>query len=560
MDITRSRLLVLVTALALTISAIVGVWVVVERAGSRSAQQVEIKSLSLSLGDLETAPFSADRTDGGSPAESQLRIHADEAAISRGLLTATQVGVPSPLLAVGRSHLADLETLVMRAYRLAIAGGGLRSSADAVLAVDRLINVQGDALSAAFASISRTDASRAGTARTQAQIGAAVAMLLLLAAFAWFYLRSAAARKTVERLAGENQDLLAASRVEASTDALTALGNRRALSSKLRSALAAPAVGDELLLVMYDLDGFKEYNDTFGHAAGDALLHRLGTRLTEAAAAHDGFAYRMGGDEFCVLARTGTQPGARLLVETREALTATGKGWHVGCSLGSVWLPSEATTESQGLQLADERMYANKTTRSSASRQVTDALLQVVTEQHSLRDDHVERVSELSGELAEKLGLSASEVSLVRLAGRLHDIGKSAMPAGLLEKRGPLDEAESEFVRRHPGIGERIVLAAPALAGTAAIVRSTHERVDGHGYPDGLSGGAIPLGSRIIAVADAFDAMTSDRPYRVAVSGEMALAELRRNAGTQFDATIVEAFRSVLSSHVVPVGTAAQAA
>jgi diguanylate cyclase (GGDEF)-like protein len=559
-NINRSRLLVPAIALALTISAIVGVSLIVQRAGSSSGQQVEIKSLALSLGDLQAAPFSADPTDGGSPAESRLRIGADEAAISRGLMTSSQVGVPSALLAVGRSHLGELETLVTRAYRLATAKGGLTAAADAVLAVDGLINRQGDALSTTFASIGRIDATRAGNARTQAQIGAAVAMLLLLAAFAWFYLRSAAARKTVERLARENQDLLAASRVEARTDALTALGNRRALSSKLTSALAASPVPDELLLVMYDLDGFKEFNDTFGHAAGDALLHRLGTRLTTAAAAHHGFAYRMGGDEFCVLARTDPQAAALLLVETGEALTDTGKGWHVGCSLGSVWLPSEAKTESQGLQLADERMYANKTTRSSASRQVTDALLQVVTEQHALRDDHVERVSELSGELAEALGLCASEVSLIRLAGRLHDIGKSAIPAGVLDKRGPLDEAESEFVRRHPGIGERIVLAAPALAGTAAIVRSTHERVDGHGYPDGLSGKTIPLGSRIIAVADAFDAMTSARPYRRARSDEAALKELRRHAGTQFDATIVKVFCTMISTHVVPIGRSAHAA
>jgi len=560
MDITRSRLLVVVIALALTIAAIAGVSAIVERAGSSSAQQVEIKSLALSLVDLETAPFSADPTDGGSPAESRLRIGADEAAISRGLMASSQAGVPPALLASGRSHLADLETLVTRAYRLATAKGGLTATASAVLVVDGLINRQGTAISAAFASIGRTDDTRAGTARTQAQIGAAVAMLLLLAAFAWFYLRSAAARKTVERLAHENEDLLAASRVEASTDVLTALGNRRALSSALAAGLAAPPAPDELLLAMYDLDGFKEYNDTFGHAAGDALLHRLGTRLTAAAARHGGTAYRMGGDEFCVLARTSKQAAASLLSETWEALTESGQGWHVGCSLGSVWLPSEAKTESQGLALADERMYANKATRSSASRQVTDALLQVVTEKNALRDDHVERVSELSGELAQALGLSASEVSLIRLAGRLHDIGKSAIPAGVLDKRGPLDAAESEFVRRHPGISERIVLAAPALAGTAAIVRSTHERIDGRGYPDGLSGEAIPLGSRIIAVADAFDAITSGRPYKLAASAENALEELRRNAGTQFDAATVEAFCTMLSSDVVPFSSSAHAA
>jgi diguanylate cyclase (GGDEF)-like protein len=341
---------------------------------------------------------------------------------------------------------------------------------------------------------------------------------------------------------------------------LTALGNRRALSSALAAGLAAPPAPDELLLAMYDLDGFKEYNDTFGHAAGDALLHRLGKRLTAAAALHGGAAYRMGGDEFCVLARTSKQAAASLLSETWEALTESGQGWHVGCSLGSVWLPSEAKTESQGLQLADERMYANKTTRSSASRQVTDALLQVVAEKNALRDDHVERVSELSGDLAQALGRSASEVSLIRLAGRLHDIGKSAIPAGVLDKPGPLDTAESEFVRRHPGISERIVLAAPALAGTAQIVRSTHERIDGHGYPDGLSGEAIPLGARIIAVADAFDAMTSGRPYKLAATSENALTELRRNAGTQFDPAIVEAFCAMFSAPMVSVGSSAHAA
>jgi diguanylate cyclase (GGDEF)-like protein len=559
-DIIRWRLRVPALALALTITAIVGVSLIIERAGSSSDQQVEVKALALSLDDLQAAPFSADPIDGGSPAESRLRIGADEAAISRGLMMSSQVGVPSALLAGGRSHLAELEKLVTRAYRLATARGGLTAAPHAALAVDRLINRQGDALSTAFAGIGRTDAARAGDARTQAQISAAVAMLLLLAAFAWFYVRSAAARTTVERLAAENAHLLRLARVEARTDALTALGNRRALSSKLTSALAEPPMPDELLLVIYDLDGFKEYNDTFGHAAGDAFLHRLGTRFSAAASAHRGVAYRMGGDEFCVLARSNPRAATALLRDTREALTDGGEGWHVGCSLGSVWLPSEARTESQGLALADERMYANKATRASASRQVTDALLQVVTEQHAQPDDHVERVSELSGELAEALGLPAAEVSLIRLAGRLHDIGKSAIPAGVLDKRGPLDEAESEFVRRHPGIGERIVLVAPALAGTAAIVRSTHERVDGHGYPDALAGEAIPLGSRIIAVADAFDAMTSDRPYKLAMSAESALKELRRNAGTQFDATVVAAFCAIAASHVAPIRASVHAA
>jgi diguanylate cyclase (GGDEF)-like protein len=556
----RAKVVVLAVALILTVSAALGISLLIQRDSTASSQELATRSMALTLDDLTVAPFTAEASSGGSPAAARARIRADEAAMVRGLVRSSQVGVASSVLVRGRADLGALEALVTDAYGLATAKGGLAAVPFRVLALDRLVTERAAGLSAVLGEIGAADAAGASTARSQTEIGVAGALLLLLAAFAWFFVRSAAARETVERLAAENENLLRLSQVEATTDSLTALGNRRALSSKLTGGLAEPPVPDELLLVMYDLDGFKEYNDTYGHAAGDALLHRLGARLTAAAAAHRGFAYRMGGDEFCVLARTTPKASVPLLSETREALTDTGKGWHVGCSLGSVWLPSEARTESQALQLADERMYANKTARSSASRQVTDALLQVVTEQHALRDDHVERVSELSGDLAEALGLSASEVSLIRLAGRLHDIGKSAIPAGVLDKPGPLDEAESEFMHRHPGIGERIVLAAPALAGTAAIVRSTHERVDGHGYPDGLSGDAIPLGSRIIAVADAFDAITSERAYRRAKSAEAAVSELRRNAGTQFDAPIVEAFCAMVSPQTVSLGGAAHAA
>jgi two-component system cell cycle response regulator len=135
----------------------------------------------------------------------------------------------------------------------------------------------------------------------------------------------------------------------------------------------------------------------------------------------------------------------------------------------------------------------------------------------------------------------------VRLAGRLHDIGKTAIPAGILDKPGPLDEREWEFMRGHPLIGERIVMAAPALASTAELIHSSHERIDGDGYPDGLAGENILMGSRIIAVCDAFDAMTSARPYRETMSVEAALEELRSHSGTQFDPAVVEAFSRQLA-------------
>ena len=295
---------------------------------------------------------------------------------------------------------------------------------------------------------------------------------------------------------------------------------------------------------MFDLDGFKQYNDTFGHPAGDALLHRLGGRLASAAAPR-GSAYRMGGDEFCTLARCTPLTGAKLVDDAVAALEDHGAGWHIGCSHGVAWMPSEASTESQALNLADERMYSKKESRSSASRQVTDALLQVITEQNSYLDDHVERVSELSGALAKALGEPEHEVQRIRLAARLHDVGKTAIPAAILDKPGPLDGPETEFMRHHPVIGERIAMAAPALVPTAELIRSSHERVDGNGYPDELVGDDIPLGARIIAVCDAFDAMTSDRVYQRATRTEdEALEELEQQAGAQFDPAIVEAFCS----------------
>ena len=166
----------------------------------------------------------------------------------------------------------------------------------------------------------------------------------------------------------------------------------------------------------------------------------------------------------------------------------------------------------------------------------------MISEQNASLDEHVELTAESSGALAEALGQSEHEVRRVRLAAKLHDVGKTAIPASILDKPGPLDEQEWEFMRRHPLIGERIVLAAPALANTAPLIRSSHERIDGHGYPDGLAGENIPLGARIIAVCDAYHAMTSDRVYRPSMSIDAALQELRCHAGTQFDATVVAAF------------------
>jgi two-component system cell cycle response regulator len=200
------------------------------------------------------------------------------------------------------------------------------------------------------------------------------------------------------------------------------------------------------------------------------------------------------------------------------------------------------------LKAADDRMYAKKAGRSSASRQLTDVVLEVIAEQSAALDEHVERVSGLSVAVAEALGEPRQEVRRIGIAATLHDVGKSAIPAAILGKTGPLDLDEWDFMRLHPVIGERTVSAAPALAPAAPIIRSSHERIDGRGYPDGLVGEDIPLGSRIIAVCDAFDAMTADRSYRKAMSDRAALAELEANVGTQFDSRVVATFRRVIAS------------
>jgi diguanylate cyclase (GGDEF)-like protein len=221
-------------------------------------------------------------------------------------------------------------------------------------------------------------------------------MLLLLLAFAFFYFRSVAAREVVERLASENESLLGLSRKEARTDPLTHLGNRRAFAHDLASALATRSEPDELLLAIFDLDGFKHYNDTFGHVAGDALLRRLSRHLASAVEGF-GFAYRMGGDEFCMFVGGDPDVVEQLLERSIAALTERGEDWRIGCSYGAAWMPSEAATESQALRVADGRMYANKATRSSGGGQVTDPLPEPSERSTRSRDRRSNRAGNIAG-------------------------------------------------------------------------------------------------------------------------------------------------------------------
>jgi diguanylate cyclase (GGDEF)-like protein/PAS domain S-box-containing protein len=343
------------------------------------------------------------------------------------------------------------------------------------------------------------------------------------------------------------QDVTEQKRIEAQLhylayhDALTGLPNRRRLMKDLDERLGAPSP-DSTLLVVFDLDGFKAYNDAYGHPAGDALLVRLGERL-QAAVSGRGEAYRMGGDEFCVLATLMADGPEALAAAGVAALTEHGEGFDIAASHGTAVIPLEAATAADALGLADQRMYARKgRRRTSAGRQATDALLKALAERNPGLGAHLDDVTGLCEAVGRQLGLTEEQMTPLLQAAALHDVGKVAIPDAILDKPGPLDETEWEFMRTHTLIGERILAEAPALADAAKIVRASHERHDGRGYPDGLRGDAIPLAARIIAVCDSFDAMTSNRPYRTAMSFEGALSELHKNAGTQFDSRVVAAF------------------
>jgi two-component system, cell cycle response regulator len=236
------------------------------------------------------------------------------------------------------------------------------------------------------------------------------------------------------------------------------------------------------------------------------------------------------------------------LAAAAVALSAEGDGFSVTASHGSVAIPAEAVTPTQALRIADDRMYEQKgTRRGSAGQQTHDVLLGLLRERQPELHHHLCEVGRLATMIGSRLGMTTEQLDELRRAAELHDIGKAAVPDAILNKPDRLDEDEWTFMRRHTIVGERILAAAPALAPVASIVRSSHERWDGGGYPDGLAGTKIPLGARIVFVCDAFDAMTSDRPYARGRSADEAISQLREGAGTQFDPEVVRVFEEVWS-------------
>jgi two-component system, cell cycle response regulator len=335
----------------------------------------------------------------------------------------------------------------------------------------------------------------------------------------------------------DNRRLFELTKHESVTDALTGLSNRRKLITDLEARLAEEQPAPTLLMI-FDLDGFKGYNDSFGHPAGDALLARLGAKLDAVPGAR-GDAYRLGGDEFCLIATVNGADVEPIVDSACRALSEQGEGFDVSTSFGAVMLPEEASSASEALSIADERLYAQKHSLRLGSDRTIQTLIDALLEREPGLQQHSDGVSRLAVDAGRRLGLRPDELDELSRSAELHDLGKVAVPEEILNKPGPLDEGEWEFIHQHTIVGERILRASLALRNVASIVRSTHERWDGTGYPDGLAGDEIPLAARIIAVCDAFSAMTSTRPYRAALSFDEAVAELELGAGTQFDPNVV---------------------
>jgi two-component system cell cycle response regulator len=328
--------------------------------------------------------------------------------------------------------------------------------------------------------------------------------------------------------------------VQATHDPLTGLANRRQLSIDLAAIMAAASDADPARLVVFDLDGFKSYNDSFGRRGGDLLLRRLSGALADVVSSA-GTCYRLGGDEFCALFPAATDEA--VVQRCVDALGEQGDGFSITSSHGCVLVPTEAADSDLAMQLADERMYQDKdSTALSVGQQTRNLALRMLCAQEPGVELHSAHVAALAAGVARRLGLSDGDCADVVRAAELHDIGKIAIPYAILHKEGPLDADEWEMMRRHTMVGANILNAAPALARVAEFVLCSHERYDGAGYPRRLAGAAIPLASRIIFVCDAFDAMISDRSYQEGMSDDAALDQLRRNAGSQFDPAVVAAF------------------
>jgi two-component system, cell cycle response regulator len=352
----------------------------------------------------------------------------------------------------------------------------------------------------------------------------------------------AVATLTVIGTSGSPRGAVAPMVPETLIDPVTGLPNTEKLLADLKSALGGGGQDRPLTLYLFALDGFKDYNDAYGDACGDALLGWLARKMRGAVGDY-GNAYRTRGGNFALLAGGSERFTTALCASAASALNEIGDGFQISCDLGKVALPAEAASPQAALELAVRRAHKGSTERhvKSGRRAPADR-----TEARRLvrpRDD----VAALAIRIAHTLRVPPGDIEQLEAAVRLCDVGNVALPGAVLEYSGRLLGDEWQFILLHTLVGERLLAGNLGMEAVARLVRSSHERWDGAGYPDGLAGEAIPIGSRIVFVCSAFDDMTLDRPHHSALEPADALAQLELGAGTQFDPEVVRAFREELA-------------
>lgn len=359
----------------------------------------------------------------------------------------------------------------------------------------------------------------------------------------------------------------------ATVDGLTGLYNHKHFVHRLQQELARRQRNDDEIALMYiDLDNFKPINDTYGHQRGDIYLRAFSQLLVDVLRADD-TAYRLGGDEFAVILPGTAEEGAQRVAErlrkemARRQLGLPDGASSPSASIGISVAPRFADSATELMTQADSALYHAKNSGRDQIRLFQDLFAEILAYftsgseeliwslksllwSASARDHytygHSERVSDYAAAIAAECGLTPEEVSSVRIAAVLHDIGRVQIAQDILLKPGPLTAEECEEVRRHPEYAAAILKPLAGMGTVLEDVRHHHEHFDGSGYPSRLAGRDIPIGARIIAIADAFDAMCTDRPYRAAMPLSRAIAEIRKASGTAFDPEIASVALQIL--------------
>ncbi len=325
-------------------------------------------------------------------------------------------------------------------------------------------------------------------------------------------------------------------------DQLTGLYNRAFFEEELKRLDTQRFL--PISIIMGDVNGLKVTNDAFGHLAGDKLLQKVANTLRDVCRQED-IISRWGGDEFVILLPRTSLSEGQIIVERIKKKFSKLRADPIkpSIALGYATKVEKAVDILKVLQTAEERMYRNKMVESKSARSsIIFSLEKALLEKNYETKGHIKRVKTLSRNLGKAIGLPDNDLVDLALLAVLHDIGKVSLPDNVLLKPGPLTDDEWKVIKKHPEIGYRIALTSDELVPIAENILAHHERWDGKGYPRGLKGEEIPLLARLLAIVDAYDIMTHERPYKKAVSKEEAIKELKKGAGKQFDGKLVKEF------------------